>query len=33
MIGFSQADVRRIKSEESRARGQELIAEFLDEES
>lgn len=33
MIGFSQADIRRIKSEESRARGQQVIAEFLDEES
>lgn len=32
MIGFNQADIRRIKAQESRARGQEVIAEFENEE-
>lgn len=33
MIGFNQADIRRIKAQESRARGQEVIAEFNNEET
>lgn len=31
MIGFDQADIRRIKSQEQRVRGQQLLMELNDE--
>ena len=32
MIGFDQADIRRIKSQEQRARGQKVLQDMLEEE-
>jgi hypothetical protein len=33
MIGFDQAEIRRIRAQETRARGSEVLMEFSNEES